>query len=64
MGTIEIHLRDLGEPLIEAWRREFAGVASVTVSCGDIFSAKSGAVGVDDPIDIKADAVISPANWA
>lgn len=62
MGTIEIHLRDLGEPLVEAWRREFEGVASVTVSCGDIFSAKSGAVGVDDPIDMKADAVISPAN--
>lgn len=62
MGTIEIHLRDLGEPLVEAWRREFEGVASVTVSCGDIFSEKSGAVAVDDPIDIKADAVISPAN--
>lgn len=61
-GTIDIHLRDLGAPLVEAWRREFAGIPSVTVSCGDIFSAKAGAVGDDDSIDIKADAIVSPAN--
>jgi hypothetical protein len=59
---IAIHLRDLGEPLIAAWRREFDGVEGVTVSKGDIFSAKPGAVGPNDPIDIKADAIVSPAN--
>ncbi|HEY1552606.1 MAG TPA: macro domain-containing protein [Kofleriaceae bacterium] len=59
---IELHLRDLGEPLAHAWRREFAGVASVTISSGDIFSTKSGAIGADDPIDVKADAIVSPAN--
>ena len=60
--TIEIHLRDLGKSLVDAWRREFAGVASVTTSCGDIFSTKSGAVGANDPIDVRADAIVSPAN--
>lgn len=59
---ISIHLRDLGEPLISAWRREFEGVDGVTVGLGDIFSDKPGAIGPDDPIDIKADAVVSPAN--
>ncbi len=32
------------------------------VSCGDIFSTKTGLVGSDDPIDVKADAIVSPAN--
>jgi O-acetyl-ADP-ribose deacetylase (regulator of RNase III) len=59
---IEIHLRDLGKSLVDAWRREFAGVASVSTSCGDIFSTKSGAVGQNDPIDVRADAIVSPAN--
>jgi hypothetical protein len=59
---IKIHLRDLGEPLIAAWRREFDGIDGVTVSLGDIFSDKPGAIGPDDPIDIRADAVVSPAN--
>ncbi len=31
-------------------------------SCGDIFSEKPGQAGLGDPIDVKADAVISPAN--
>lgn len=61
-ADIEIHLRDLGQPLVDAWRREFAGIPSVTVSCGDIFSTRSGAVGPDDPIDVTADAIVSPAN--
>ena len=57
-----IHLRDLRKPLVDAWNREFAGIPSVHVSCGDIFSTKSGQVAVDDPIDVKADAIVSPAN--
>jgi O-acetyl-ADP-ribose deacetylase (regulator of RNase III) len=61
--VIELHLRDLGAPLIDAWRREFAGIASVTISRGDIFSTKSGAVAADDPIDVKADAIVSPNSF-
>lgn len=60
--VIEIHLRDIATSLVDAWRHEFAGIASVRVSCGDIFSTKSGPIDPDDPIDIKADAIISPAN--
>lgn len=60
--SIEIHLRDLGSALVEAWAREFADVPSVTTSCGDIFSAKPGLVVAEKPVDIKADAVVSPAN--
>jgi len=60
--AIEIHLRDLGKPLIDAWNREFAGIDSVRTSCGDIFSTKPGQVTVDDTIDVKADAIVSPAN--
>lgn len=59
---LAIHLRDLGQPLVDAWNREFAGIHSVRASCGDIFSTKAGQVGVNDPIDVKADAIISPAN--
>lgn len=59
---IAIHLRDLGEALVVAWRREFDGIASVTVSRGDIFSNRAGTVAPNDPIDMKADAVVSPAN--
>lgn len=60
--TLVIHLRDLGKPLVDAWNREFAGIPSVHASCGDIFSTKTGQVAVDDPIDVKADAIVSPAN--
>ena len=59
---ISIHLRDLGDALVRAWRTEFAGVATVEVSQGDIFSSKSGVVSPGDPIDVRADAVVSPAN--
>lgn len=61
-SAIKIHLRDLGGPLVEAWNREFAGVDSVTTSCGDIFSTEPGAVEPGSPIDVKADAIVSPAN--
>lgn len=61
-APIEIHLRDIGKPLVDAWEREFAGIRSVRTSCGDIFSTKPGQVAVDDPIDVKADAIVSPAN--
>lgn len=59
---IAIHLRDLGKSLVDAWTHEFAGIPNVTISCGDIFSTKTGLVGSDDPIDVKADAIVSPAN--
>jgi len=60
--TIEIHLRDLSSAMFHAWRREFDGVESVRISCGDIFSTKPGRVEPGDPIDVKADAIVSPAN--
>lgn len=59
---IEIHLRDLGKPLVDAWTREFAGIRSVRVTHGDIFSTKTGQISAGDPIDVKADAIVSPAN--
>jgi O-acetyl-ADP-ribose deacetylase (regulator of RNase III) len=37
-------------------------VPSVTISHGDIFSTARGAVPADAPIDIEADAIVSPAN--
>lgn len=46
---MRLHLRDRNEALVEAWRREFGGLANVEVSCGDIF-------------DVPADAIVSPAN--
>ena len=62
VGELEIHLRDLGKPLVDAWNREFDGIPSVRVSYGDIFSTKSGQIAESDPIDMKADAIVSPAN--
>jgi len=59
---IELHLRDLGAPLVAAWRRAFAGVPSVTISEGDIFSTRPGPIAPGAPIDVTADAVVSPAN--
>jgi len=59
---IEIHLRDLGKPLVDAWAREFANVPSVATSCGDIFSTKPGLIDAKDPVDVQADAIVSPAN--
>lgn len=60
--AIEIHLRDLAKPLVDAWNCEFAGIPSVRTSRGDIFSETPGQVASDDRIDVKADAVVSPAN--
>jgi O-acetyl-ADP-ribose deacetylase (regulator of RNase III) len=61
-AAITVHLRDLGKPLVDAWSREFAGVPTVTISCGDIFSSKPGPIAPGDPIDFNADAIVSPAN--
>ncbi|GMU08488.1 macro domain-containing protein [Corallococcus caeni] len=60
--ALQLHLRDLGRALVEAWRREFDGVPGVTISQGDIFSERAGTVSASDPIDVRADAVVSPAN--
>jgi len=57
-----LHLRDLGKPLVDAWERQFNDVPGVTISCGDIFSSKPGPIVATDPIDVKADAIVSPAN--
>ncbi|QSQ25130.1 macro domain-containing protein [Pyxidicoccus parkwayensis] len=57
-----LHLRDLSRALVEAWRREFTDVPGVTISQGDIFSESDGPVAAEAPIDIRADAVVSPAN--
>jgi len=44
-----IHLRDISPDFAAAWDIEFANAADIEVSCGDIF-------------DVKADAIVSPAN--
>jgi O-acetyl-ADP-ribose deacetylase (regulator of RNase III) len=46
---IQVFLRDKNINLVNAWTREFKGCQNVKISCGDIF-------------EIKADAIISPAN--
>lgn len=61
-APLQLHLRDLSAPLVTAWRRAFAGVADVTISEGDIFSERPGPLAADAPIDLEADAVVSPAN--
>lgn len=62
MSALEIHLRDLSASLVAAWRKAFASVPAVTISHGDIFSSQPGALPNDAPIDVVADAVVSPAN--
>ncbi|WP_426736658.1 hypothetical protein [Myxococcus faecalis] len=59
---LRLHLRDLSHSLVEAWRQEFEGLDGITISRGDIFSEREGQVSPKDPIDIRADAIISPAN--
>lgn len=61
-NTVAVHLRDLGGELVAAWRRAFAGITSIKISEGDIFSDKAGPVALGDLIDVTADAVVSPAN--
>jgi hypothetical protein len=45
----EIYLRDMNNTIADEWKKEFSGCDGVYVSCGNIF-------------DLKADAIISPAN--
>ena len=59
---LRLHLRDLSQSLVSAWTAEFTGVPGVTISRGDIFSDKKGQIRPHDPIDIQADAIVSPAN--
>lgn len=59
---IALHLRDIGQPMVDAWEAAFGDLDSVTVSCGDIFSTSEGVVEQADPVDVTADAIISPAN--
>lgn len=60
--VLQLHLRDLSNAMVSAWESSFAGVQGVTISRGDIFSNKSGPIDVGDPIDVEADAIVSPAN--
>jgi O-acetyl-ADP-ribose deacetylase (regulator of RNase III) len=60
--VLEIHLRDLSASLAAAWEEAFAGVPGVSISQGDIFSTQPGPLPNDAPIDVTADAVVSPAN--
>ncbi|MCE9670846.1 macro domain-containing protein [Myxococcus stipitatus] len=57
-----LHLRDLSPRLTAAWREAFDGLDGVTISQGDIFSNREGPVSASDPIDVRADAIVSPAN--
>jgi len=59
---LTLHLRDLSPALVAAWREAFAGEPGVLISHGDIFSERAGPVTEADPIDVRADAVVSPAN--
>lgn len=59
---LRLHLRDLSKAMVAAWESAFAGVDKVTISRGDIFSMKPGRIDPGDPIDIEADAIVSPAN--
>lgn len=62
MAQIQVHLRDLSVSLVNAWRDAFADVPDVTISHGDIFSEQPGPLPDRAPIDVIADAVVSPAN--
>jgi|SRR6185295_171120 len=48
-NTPKIYLRDTNEQVVKFWQKYFRPFPEVEVSCGDIF-------------DIKADAIVSPAN--
>lgn len=48
-SPVTLQLRDRNSALVQAWQRNFSDVEQVTVSQGDIF-------------DVKADAIVSPAN--
>lgn len=46
---LQLHLRDISPPVVEAWTKAFAGFDKVKVSLGDI-------------LECEADALVSPAN--
>ncbi|GHU70120.1 hypothetical protein FACS189450_04050 [Spirochaetia bacterium] len=48
-NVLTLFLRSINKDIVDEWMRVFAGYKNVEISCGDIF-------------DIKADAIISPAN--
>lgn len=60
--ALHLHLRDLSVALVTAWRAAFEGVPDIEITHGDIFSSRRGVVRPEDGIDVRADAVISPAN--
>ncbi len=60
--TIRLHLRDLSGSLVAAWRDSFKDLVEVEITQGDIFSMKPGIISDADPIDVRADAIVSPAN--
>lgn len=62
MPALDIHLRDLSAFLVAAWEEAFTDVPGVTVSRGDIFSTQPSPLPDDAPINVAADAVVSPAN--
>lgn len=62
MPSLELHLRDLSTSLVAAWAKAFAAVPGVIISRGDIFSSQPGSLPNNAPIDIVADAIVSPAN--
>lgn len=46
---MKLILRDRNQGMVDAWKSQFRGVPDVEIGCGDIF-------------DVKADAIVSPAN--
>ncbi len=62
LPALQLHLRDLSSALVTAWRQEFADLPGVTISHGDIFSEREGTLSSEAPIDVRADAIVSPAN--
>ncbi len=48
-NTVNYHLRDKQEKMVEAWEKAFDGLENVKISQGEI-------------MEVKADAIISPAN--
>ncbi len=61
-ARLRLHLRDLNAALVAAWSEAFNAVRDVEISQGDIFSTTAGVVRREDGIDVRADAIVSPAN--
>jgi O-acetyl-ADP-ribose deacetylase (regulator of RNase III) len=49
MKSTIFQLRDIDEEVVQSWKKHFKGIENVSISSGDIF-------------DLKADAIVSPAN--